>query len=244
MVDTDHANSSTAQIHVGTKMVDVSTRVAMGIFVNIVQDLIEKNFDSAVVDVGAGQETTVRRLLPQLAEMMRQIGGRLVIIRPLTTGTHNQRNCVSFMDIAELHAIPVVLVRNLGQGRSDEWRFDRWRASAAAQNAIARGAVETFLPDADVTYVDESIGFGITLSEIALRDFSRVKEEDMADAHEIFDADVCAFLNLWLRQSMQNFGDAVQDAIEKRDVLDRSKHEKRSDPRDPPAKPNPKSGRR
>ncbi len=219
MIDTDFSNSTTAQVVKDTKMLDLGEQVAKGILLTLLKAVQSKLVQHIVMDVGAREEQPVRGLLPWLVQLVRRLNGRIVIVRPITLGSHNQRSAAAFMDLAEQLHLPVMFVRNQGQGRHNQY-FRRWIQSETRTKAIARGAVETVLEDANVLYADEATGFGLSIADCALQDFSKLSDEDRAEAEAFFDDDVAAHLNEWLRSTITAFGAAVEEAIAKRDALD------------------------
>lgn len=243
MIDTDFSNSSTAQIDGSTKMLNLEERLQTGILINLIRELASGTVSHAVMDVGAREEDKVRKLLPWLKTLVDKAGGRLVVVRPITLGSHNQRNAAAFMDPATELGIPVVFVCNEGQGRQPAY-FDRWKSTETCRAALEKGAVQTFLTDADVRYVDEAVGLGLSMMDVASADFSKLafnevpdpaadpdaRQEfderhaeakiDLALAQEFFTDDVIAFVNEWLRFNIQNIGSAIQEAIDKRAEID------------------------
>ena len=243
MVDTDFSNSISAQIFKTTKMLNLDERVHIGVLMNIIKELMSGVFQHAVIDAGARDEGKVRKLLPWLAQLVRNAGGRIVVIRPITLSSHNQRNAASFMNLAAELGVPVVFVCNESQGRQPEY-FDGWKATQTCASALEKGAVQISITDADVRYADEAVGFGLSMWDVAAGDFSKLEfseelhpdadedarrefderranaEADLAAAHEFFNDDVVAFINEWLRLNIATIGAAIQDAINKRASLD------------------------
>lgn len=219
MVDTDFSNSTSAQIFTGARMLNLNEKASLGAFSNLLRALKEKMFHHLVFDVGAREEKTVRLLLKTIVGLVRALGGEVVVFRPISLGSHNQTNACNFMDVAEPLGISTVFVVNEGQGRLVEY-FDRWKSSVARSTALNRGAVETHIHDAGILYLDEAIGFGLSLTEIALRDFTKLSDEDRVAAEGVFTEDVCAWVNMWMCRSMMALAEATRDAIAKRRQLD------------------------
>lgn len=243
MVDTDYSNSSTAQVEPSAKMLNLDEKAQMGVLINLVKKLASVEGLHAVIDAGARDEGKLRERLPWLTELARKAGGRVVVIRPITLGSHNQRNASSFMDIAQLLKIPTVFVCNEGQGRQPEY-FDRWKSTETCRIALEKGAVQTVITDADVRYADEAVGLGLSMLDVAVADFSKLnfaeelapdadpetqqdferrREEaalDRAAAIAFFTDDIVAFIAEWLRINIFNIGSAIQEAIERRAALD------------------------
>lgn len=221
LLDTDYSNSTTMQTEGSeVKMIDLREKVAMGIIANVLREIDQKTISHVVMDVGAREESLIANLLPFIVPAVKKLGGEVVVVRPVTLGSHNQRSAAAFMDIAEKLGINVVFVRNEGQGRRSQY-FDRWIKTETRTEALARGAVETVLEDANIFYADEATGFGITLADAALQDFSKIKDEtDRLEAEAFFNDDIAAFLTIWLRNSVLAFGAALDEAITKRKALE------------------------
>ncbi len=243
MIDTDYSNSSTAQIDQNTKMLNLDEKVWMGTMIKIVRDLASQKIHHAVLDAGARDERKIRKLLPGLNDLVRNAGGRIVVIRPITLGPHNQHNAATFMDIAQDLKIPTIFVCNEGQGRYPEY-FDTWKSTDTLGNAFEKGAVQTSITDADVRYVDGAVGFGLSMMDVATADFSKLEfneempsdadeearndfEQRRADAaldrtaaEELFTTDVIAFIAEWLRINIFNIGTAIEEAIKRRAQMD------------------------
>lgn len=243
MIDTDYSNSSTAQIDSDARMLNLDEKVWMGILLKVVRDLASKTIHHAVIDAGARDESKVRKLLPWLNDLVRNAGGRIVVIRPITLRPHNQYNATQFMKTAEKLKIPTVFVCNEGQGRFPEY-FDTWNATAALRDALRKGAVQTSITDADVRYVDGAIGFGLSMLDIAVGDFSKLDFNEVLDpdadeevksdferrraeaaldkklATDFFTKDIIAFIAEWLRINIFHIGTAIDEAIIRRDQID------------------------
>lgn len=230
--DTDTHNSTSAQTSEGAHMLDLRAKTSEGRLLRLLNSAFAKQIDHIVIDVGAREEAEIQALLPKLVEAAHKMGGRVVVVRPITLGSHNQRNAIRFMAVAEALRIPTVFVRNEGQGRRPEF-FDRWIASESRANALARGAVETVLTDADVRYADEAVGLELSFADCALQDWTKLMptegmtdeqrkyaEQDVAHASSFFSDDVAAFLGEWLRINMRALGDAIEEAIATREALD------------------------
>lgn len=213
MLDTDSSNSSTAQIDPEARMVLLNEKIGLGVVLRAFQEVADKLVNHIVMDVGAREEGAVKKHLPRWIQAITRLGGRVVVVRPITLGSHNQRNAADFMKFAVEHNIAVVFVRNEGQGRFPEY-FDRWKKSETREKALEMGAVETYIEDADARYADEAIGYGISIADVATRDFSKIeKQEDREEAQKYFNEDIATFLNDWLRQSVLRFAAAVHEAL-------------------------------
>ena len=230
--DTDTNNSTSTQVLANSHVLDLNEKKSSGRLLRLMAGAAANEFDHVVIDVGAREEAEIKTLLPWLVQAARKLRGRVVVLRPITLGSHNQRNACNFLNIAEALQIPVVFVRNEGQGRQPEY-FDRWLTTGVRSAALARGAVETMLSDADVRYADEAVGLGLSIAACALQDWSKlmpregmsdedrkIAEQDVADASDFFSDDVAAFLGEWLRVNMCSLGDAIEEAIVKREALD------------------------
>jgi hypothetical protein len=166
--------------------------------------------DYCVIDVGARDEVRVIDMLPALAKMAAKEKCQIVVFRPITLSTFTQRNAVNFIELSKNLGVKVVMVQTRGQGRTAK-HFAPWEASGVRSSALAMGAVETYMTDAGIRWADEIPSFGITFAEVAGGDFSRVKEENRADAEALFDEGLQAHMALRLWDNATRFRQAMVD---------------------------------
>ena len=190
-----------------------------GTIIKVLRGVQAGQYRHVVIDVGAREEHKMTNALPWLLNLVRQLGGRLIVVRPITLGSHNQLNARAFMDVADQLDIPVVFAQNEGQGRDPRF-FRDWRNSKTCADAAALGAVHTEIVDFGVRHSDEAIGFGLSLADCAVQDFSKIEDdEERAIARKYFDDDICSMLNERLRISLRRLGDACEEAVEIRDDI-------------------------
>ena len=212
VIDSDSNNSSSYQIDPNAAMLDLK-RNREAPFLNAFNKVREGKCRHIVVDVGAREEHQMIAMLPWLLAIVAKLDGRVIVARPITLGSHNQRNARRFMDVADKLDIPTIFVENEGQGRESEYFYD-WRNSQTYAEASALGAVHTQLLDFGVRHSDEAIGLGLSIADCAIRDFNRITdEEDRKYALEYFLDDICMMLNERLRMCMRAVGDASQEAV-------------------------------
>ena len=215
VIDSDSENSSSYQIDPQARMLDLK-RNREGAFLSAFKGVRDGTCRHIVVDIGAREEQPVIAMLPWLLSIVRRLGGRIIVARPITLGSHNQRNARRFMDTADRLDIPVVLVQNEGQGRDGEY-FEDWRNSRTCAECLEMGAAHTEMLDFGVRNSDEAIGFGLSLADCAVQNFSKIEdEEERALAKRYFVDDICAMINERLRVCMRRIGDACQDTVDKR----------------------------
>lgn len=227
MIDTDHGNSSTASIDPDATMVDLRDSAARGALLVQLQALAASQDGAVVMDTGAQEDGLVRAVLAWLAREARKAGITVVPVLPLTLSSHAQGQAIAFAEHAQSLGLPVLLVKNLGQGRKFG-DYDRWLSTGARQAALDRGAVEVDLPDLGARWTDEAAGYGLSLADAAGGRFDKAAlgldearaASTIAAASIIFDASIRAWLNIFLGEVGDALMDGVAEAIIKRRRLD------------------------
>ena len=215
VIDSDSENSTSYQIDPQARMLDLK-RNREGAFLNAFKRVRDGTCRHIVVDVGAREEQPMTAMLPWLLSIVRRLGGRIIVARPITLGSHNQRNARRFMDTADHLDIPVILVQNEGQGRDGEY-FEDWRNSRTCEQCLELGAAQTEMLDFGVRNSDEAIGFGLSLADCAVQNFEKIDDvEERELAQNYFVDDICAMINERLRVCMRRIGDACQVTVDKR----------------------------
>jgi hypothetical protein len=211
-LDTDTTNSSTFSIEeAAATAADLSKTEVRGTLKNTLQALHDREFDHVIVDTGARDEKRLIEILPWLAKEVKASGAAMVVVRPITLSSHVQQNAVKFMSSAKELGIGCVFVRNLGQGRAPEF-FSHWLGTEARLNALKNGAVEIELTDAGARWGDEASGVGLSLADCALGNFQKAGPYENV-ARKIFDADLRAWLSIWLSEQVDTFHGAFAEAL-------------------------------
>ena len=218
-VDTDHTNNTTASIDPDARMLDIWDVKARGGLAVLIDELKNSTSCAAVIDTGAQEDKPMIDIMDWVVKEAIRAGVVVVAVLPLTLPTHNQRTAVEFSDLAERLSVPLVYVKNLGQGRAREDFARRWDKSNARAGALSRGAVEIELLDAGARYADEAGGYGLSLADAALGRFEKA-EGKAGEAAACFDPSDRAWLNIFLSENGGNLLDAVAEAIAKRRRLD------------------------
>jgi hypothetical protein len=210
MVDTDSTNSSTKSIEADAEFAEFGKDEIRGVFVNVIAGLRSRTYDNVVVDTGARDEKHVIKILPWLSKALSDIGADLIVVRPITLSSQVQRNAVAFVLSTRQLALKTIFVRNLGQGREPE-EFEYWHSTKARAEALAAGAVECEMPDAGAHFADEAGGFGLSLADVALGNFSKAGEDADA-ASRAFNKNDQAWLSIWLDEQILAFRSAIAAA--------------------------------
>ena len=218
MIDSDGNNSSSYQVDPNARMLDLKNNKEAP-FLQALRKVQEGSCRHIVVDIGAREERQMIAMLSWLLTVVGKQGGRVMVARPITLGSHNQRNARQFMNMADKLGIPTIFVQNHGQGRDPEYFYD-WQNSQTYAEATELGAVHTEMPNFGVRHSDEAIGFGLSIADCAMGDFSKIEDdEERRLAANYFNNDVCIMLNERLRICMRTIGDAFQEAALKRDSI-------------------------
>ncbi|AMJ61595.1 hypothetical protein [Bosea sp. PAMC 26642] len=211
--ETDSANRTQKMVG-ASEFIDLSEVQWTGQLEYIGERVASGEFDHAVIDCGARDETAIRAFLPEYGDYLASMGIRLVVIRPLTLSTFVQNNAYRFVSRVKTSNIGVVAVRNLSQGRTLAM-FAGWIAKKARAEMLAKGVIEIDMQDAGARWSDEAVGYGLSFADIAFGRFSKIKDaEDRQDAIGIFDRPVQLFIASWLRKQSSSFNTALQAASE------------------------------
>ena len=169
---------------------------------------------AVVIDSAAGGEEYFNRHLPELAKQIKGFGGRLIILRPLTTNPLNQDNIVNFGRNVMTDDMGVVMVRNLGQGRSAE-DFAIWTESAERAEMLGLGMIEVDLEAAGALYSDLATGLEISIADIARKKPSemKLKGRKLEVATAYFTRPVRLFVAKWMLRQTTTFRTAFAEAI-------------------------------
>ena len=221
-IDTDHTNNTTASIDPDARMLDIWDVKARGALAVLIDEMKKSTACAAVIDTGAQEDTPMMEIMEWLVKEATRAGVLVVAVLPITLATHNQRTAVEFSNLAEQLSLPLVYVKNLGQGRTREDFARRWDKSNARAGALSRGAVETELRDAGARYADEAGGYGLSLADAALGRFGKAGTK-AEEAAACFDPSDRAWLNIFLSENGGNLLSAVTEAIAKRRRLDVAK---------------------
>ncbi|SFD31430.1 hypothetical protein SAMN05428997_12444 [Bosea sp. CRIB-10] len=212
--ETDNANK-TMNMTVGAEFIDLDAVEWQGHLEDIGHRMAEGEFDHAVLDLGARSEGVVKKFLPEFADLLKPLGVRLVIVRPITLSTFVQNNASRFCSKTKTDEMGVVMVRNLSQGREEKY-FADWMKSDTRTAMIARGAIEIDMEDAGPRWSDEAIGFRLSFSDIAFSRFDKIKDDELRGlAIQIFTGPVQRFLTRWLKRQAEVFATALFKAAER-----------------------------
>jgi hypothetical protein len=208
--ETDSANRTMKMVG-ASEFIDLNLVEWTGRLEYIGERIAAGEFDHAVIDCGARDETPMRAFLPEYARFLAGLGVRLVVVRPLTLSTFVQNNAYRFVTKIKTDDMAVIAVRNLSQGRTLAM-FDGL-AKGARTEMLARGVIEIAMEDAGPRWSDEAVGYGLSFADIVFGRYAKIKnEEDRKDAIAVFERPVQLFLARWLRAQAQTFGDALKAA--------------------------------
>lgn len=209
--ETDSANRTMKMVG-ASEFIDLTLVEWTGQLEYIGERIAAGEFDHAVIDCGARDETSMRAYLPEYARFLAELGVRLVVVRPLTLSTFVQNNAYRFVTKVKTDDMSVIAVRNLSQGRTLAM-FGSWLAKHARKQMLSAGVIEIDMQDAGPRWSDEAIGYGLSFADIVFGRYDKIKEdEDRKDAIAVFERPIQLFLGRWLRSQAQTFGDALKAA--------------------------------
>lgn len=214
VVDTDSTNSSMVQIfgQDNVDFVDFADESSLGQFGLLIDNLRDQTFHAAVIDSGARDEQAMTARIPA---MLHRIGktktnAKIVVLRPITLSSHVQANAEAFcLGPAKSLEIPVVLVKNLGQGRKPA-DFAAWENSDRRKKCLEAGAAEIDLPNLGARWSDECSGFSLPIADVALANFDKVAAVDRAEAEKLFTPAV----RMWFAEYLDDVVGRLQTGIE------------------------------
>jgi hypothetical protein len=214
--DTDTTNSTLSAMYEDARLIDVhkadwSAPIAHAI------DQIRKDSASRMmlIDTGARDEAKIKQRLPQIATKMAAAGGRLLVIRPITTSNFAQTNAVTFaMDTAGSD-IAVVFMRVVAQGRTEE-DFDEWDGFNARKAALKSGAVDTFMSDLGIKHADNAVAYGLSFIDVAMGRFDKCGEDEER-ARRDFPPETQGWFLDWLQEQTGRWIPAFQQALHNRE---------------------------
>lgn len=218
MIDTDHTNSSTKTIDPEAMMVDLWDTTARGSVAVGLKRIATGACRSIAMDTGAQEDRFISGWLKWLAQETAKVRATLAPVLPITLSSHNQLRAVAFAEQAAELGLPVLLVRNLGQGRKAS-DYAYWNGTKTRQRVLDGGAVEIDLPDLGARWTDEASGLGLSLADVAQSRFERAGAAADA-AREIFNEDVRSWLNIFIGEFGDTVVDGLIEAITKRRKLD------------------------
>ena len=221
-VDTDHTNNTTKSIDPGARMVDLWDVKARGGLSLVMAAMKKAPNCAAVIDTGAQEDKLVDDVMEWLVEQAKDSGVTIIPVLPIVLSVHNQTKAIEFSLTAERLSLPLVYVKNLGQGRTKRDFERHWDKTNSLADALARGAAETVLLDAGARYADEAGGYGLSLADAALGNFEKAGDK-AEEAAASFDADDRAWLNIVLSETGDRVLTAAAESIAKRGQIDGAK---------------------
>lgn len=128
--------------------------------------------DVLVFDSGARDEERVRSEMANFASKMKRVGGCLLVIRPLTTSIFTHENASQFAVDTKDTDIAVVTMEVRAQGRTEK-HFQPWRDSVEFKDAIAAGAIPTYVKNLGIDYMDNAVACRLSIGDIANENFDK-----------------------------------------------------------------------
>ena len=187
-----------------------------GFLFEAAEQLISGEVDGVVIDSAAGGEENFRPHLAELARKLRLSNAnvRLIIMRPLTTSPLVIDNISSFGTGCLTADMGVVLVRNLGQGRSNE-DFAEFDASPEYADLLKSGMVQCVLESAGARYSDLVTGFNRSFADIARNEPHELglRGRPLDIARKVFTRPVRTFLARWLYRQTERFREGMIKSV-------------------------------
>lgn len=225
MIDGDTTNSQAATQHDAT-LVDTSEvgwHTAIGEQIRKIGE--PGGPDVVIFDPGARAEVTIKQQLGYLEGEMAAKGGRVLIIRPVTTSPFAMGNALDFVSSTKDTSIAVVLMEMHIQGRMEK-HFDRWRGTKSLARALGEGAVTGYLEDLGVVFADEAVACRLSFSDIARGNFTKPGANPAA--REFFTDKMQLWCQDWLKNQKAHLFPTFLKALEARPLKHPASTEKQS----------------
>lgn len=213
MIDGDTTNSTAATQH-GATLTDTSEvgwHAEIGLHIRKIGT--PGGPEVVIFDPGARDEVTVRQKLDYFEAEMAEKGGRVLILRPVTTSSFAQGNALDFVSLTKETSIAVVLVEMRIQGRMDK-HFDRWRGTKSLARAKSEGAVTGHIDDLGVVFADEAVACHLSFSDIARGNFTKPGAHPAA--REFFTDKMQLWCQDWLKSQKAHLFPTFLKALEAR----------------------------
>lgn len=213
--DTDTTNSTLTDMYDDARLIDVSKADWSAPITYAISQIVEDGAPRMMlIDAGARDEAKIKQRLGMIATKMAAIGGRLLVIRPITTSNYAQTNAIEFAMATEKTDIAVVFMRIEAQGRTPE-DFDDWKGSDAIKEALAAGAIDTFMSDLGVKHADNAVAYGLSFADVAMGRFEKLKKDE-ARARQDLPPETQAWFLDWLVEHRERWLAAFREALAKR----------------------------
>lgn len=214
VLETDTTNSTMYSIGLATGD-PISTRdeAMLGGLLEGVALIAEGETDHVILDAGARDEAYLTPLLPKLAQRLRQIGGHLVIVRPLTTSHFVLTNAAECADILKGTGISLIYSIGLWGGRTLK-DYQGWFDSDERKAALAAGAVEIETGSIGTVVADNMVGLGLSIMDVADRNFAKAGEHEAA-ARKVFTRPMILHCNEWLDEQVTRIRSGLIRALER-----------------------------
>ncbi len=216
---TDITNADLVRLKLATRgPIDLRDEANMGYIYEIVDELKAGRVDHATIDTAAGQTALINAHLPYLNDELRDFGGVLVVVRPVTLNIFSQAEALEWINSQREKDMAAVIVRNLGQSREPHF-YSRFMDSPKFADAIAAGAVMMDLDPLSVMIAENALNWSLTVGDVAEARFHKAGD-NAAKAEEFFDAGLRRYAKNWVRKQhlvfQQKFGEAIANALEAR----------------------------
>ena len=213
--DTDTTNSTLTDMYSDARLIDVSKADWSAPITYAISQIAKDGAPRLMlIDAGARDEAKIKERLGMIATKMAAMGGRLLVIRPITTSNYAQTNAIEFAMTTAKTDIAVVFMRIEAQGRTPE-DFDDWKNLGALKEALATGAVDTFMSDLGVKHADNAVAYGLSFEDVAMGRFDKL-EEDEDRARKDLPPETQGWFLDWLVEHRERWLAAFRDALAKR----------------------------
>lgn len=170
--------------------------------------------DVLILDTGARDGERFQAELPGFASRMARVGGRVLVIRPVTTNIFTHERAAQFATDTENTNVAVVTMEVRAQGRTEK-HFQKWRNSENYKAAIAAGAVPTFVKNLGIEFMDDAVACQLSIGDIAGENFGKPTAHKRS--RELFDDTSVVWAQDMIDEQITIWLPAFMDALKKRE---------------------------
>jgi hypothetical protein len=213
--DTDTTNSTLTDMYAESKLIDVSKADWSSPIVQAIRDIGKDGCPRMMlIDAGARDEAKIKLRMGIIATRMAEIGGRVLVIRPITLSNYAQTNAVEYAMVTAKSDIAVVFMQIVAQGREPE-DFHEWNTSDSLKDAEATGAVNTFMSNLGVKHADNAVAYGLSFEDVAMGRFDKCGEDE-GRARKDFPPETQGWFLDWLDEHRARWIPVFLEALAKR----------------------------
>lgn len=215
LIDIDGSNSVGCMQHADAIFADTSDEGWQAAISKEIRGMMSpEGLDVLILDSGARDGVRFQAELHGFASKMSRVGGRMLVIRPVTTNIFTQENAAQFAIDTQSTDVAVVTMEVRAQGRTEK-HFLKWQNSGNYKAAGAAGAVPTFVKNLGIEFMDDAVACRLSIGDIANENFSKPTAHKRS--RELFDDTSVVWAQDKIEEQMEIWLPAFRDALKKRE---------------------------